>query len=221
MKRAIILVALLALSSTAAAQRNTRDQMWEFGVLVGSLSGEDIKGVNGSRIETESSSAWGLAMAYNFNSHFSLGGEITWASPDYEALIIPDDGLGNPGTPEVIRHELSMFSYSFKGTFNLLKGPLTPYAELGFGWTEVDSNIASQPPVTGCWWDPWWGYICDTFYNTYSKTRETYSGALGIRWDMDNGMSLKGSYSISSLDTSKATEDADFEIYRLDLTWRF
>ena len=189
--------------------------------MVGSIGGDEIKGTNGSRIKTDSAVGWGLMMAYNFNSHFSLGGEITWGSPDYEALIIPDDGLGNPGTPEVINHELSMFSYKFKGTFNLLKGPLTPYAELGFGWTEVDSNIANQPPLTGCWWDPWWGYICDTFYSTYSKTRETLSGAIGVRWDMDNGMSLKGSYGLSTIDTSKATEDAEFDMYRVDLTWRF
>lgn len=190
-------------------------------MLIGNLSGDTMDGDNGSSIDTDSSSAYGVVLGYNFNSHFSLGGEFSWASPDYEALIIPDDGFGNPGTPQVIRHEMSLFSYSLKGTFNLLEGPLTPYAELGFGWTEVDSNIANQPPITGCWWDPWWGYVCDTFYSTYSKTRETYMGALGLRYDMNNGMTLKGSYGQMQISTSKASDDANMDYYRLDLSWRF
>jgi len=221
MKRVITLAAALALSSTAIAQQNNRGDTWEFGVLIGGLGSESLDGDNGSAIDIDSSSAWGLTLGYNFNSHFALAGEFSWASPDYEALIIPDDGFGNPGTPEIIRHEMSLFSYSLKGTFNLLEGPLTPYAELGIGWTEVDSNIANQPPITGCWWDPWWGYVCDTFYSTYSKTRETYSGALGVRWDMNNGMTLKGSYGLMRLDTSKASDDANLDYYHLDLSWRF
>ncbi len=218
MKRVIILVAALALSSTAVAQQNSRNQMWDFGVLVGNLSGDTIEGADDSSLETSSAAIYGFNFAYNFNSHLALGAELSWAKPDYDATIIPDDGVGDP---EVIRHTANLFSYGFKGTFNLLKGPLTPYAELGIGWTEMDSNVSDQPPVTGCWWDPWWGYVCDTFWSTYSKTRETYSGALGVRWDLDNGMSLKGSYGVMQVDTSKATSDAKLDYYRVDLAWRF
>ncbi len=218
MKRVIILVAALALSSTAVAQQSTRNQMWDFGLLVGNLSGDTIEGADDSSLETSSAAIYGFNFAYNFNSHFALGGELSWAKPDYDATIIPDDGIGDP---EVIRHTANLFSYGFKGTFNLLKGPLTPYAELGIGWTEMDSNVSDQPPITGCWWDPWWGYVCDTFWSTYSKTRETYSGALGVRWDLDNGVSLKGSYGVMQVDTSKATSDAKLDYYRVDLAWRF
>ncbi len=218
MNRVLILIAALALSSTAVAQQNTRDDMWEFDLLVGNMDGDTIAGENGSSIRTDSTTNYGFAMAYNFNSHWSLGGEFLWGSPDYDAIIIPDDGFG---LPEVIRHELSTFSYSFKGTFNLLDGPLTPYVEAGFGWTEMDSNVASQPPITGCWWDPWWGYVCNTYVNTFSKTRESVSGALGIRWDLDNGMTLKGSYGLNQINTSRALDKAEMEFYRLDVGWRF
>jgi hypothetical protein len=116
---------------------------------------------------------------------------------------------------------MDLFSYMFKGTFNLLEGPITPYAELGFGWTEMDSNVADQPPITGCWWDPWWGYICNTYVSTFSKTRETLTGALGIRMDLGNGMTLKGSYGMMRIDTSRAAESAEMNYYRLDVGWRF
>ena len=221
MKRVIILIAALALSSTAVAQQSSRNQMWDMGVFYGNLSGISIEGADDSSLETSSAAIYGFNFAYNFNSHFALGAELSWSRPDYDAVIIPDDGFGNPEPPQTIRHQMDLFSYGFTGVFNLLEGPLTPYAELGFGWTEVDSNVADQPPITGCWWDPWWGYVCDTFWSTYSKTRETYRGALGVRWDLDNGVSLKGSYGVMQIDTSKATSNADMDYYRLDLAWRF
>ena len=218
MKKALLLLAVLGLSTTAVAQQNSRDDTWEFGVLLFNQGSTDLNGADESSIDIDDALSFGLGIAYNFNSHFSLGGELSWSSPDYSAVIIPDDGIG---IPETINHELSVFSYGLKGTFNLLDGPFTPYAELGLGWSNVDSNIADQPPVTGCWWDPWWGYICDTFYSTYSKTREYYAGALGLRWDFDNGMSLKGSYGIQEVSTGKSTEDASFEQIRVELAWRF
>jgi len=221
MKRAIVLVAALAISSTALAQQNNRSDTWEFSLLVGNLEGETLSGANGSSIVIDSTTAYGLALNYNFNSHWALGGELSWGSPDYDAIIIPDDGFGNPLPPQTIRHEMDLFSYTFKGTFNLLDGPLTPYAELGFGWTEMDSNVASSPPITGCWWDTWWGYICNTYVNTFSKTRETLTGALGIRWDLNNGMTLKGSYGLMRIDTSRASSSAEMNFYRLDVGWRF
>lgn len=217
----MILIAALALSSTAVAQQNDREDMWEFGLLVFDQSSEDLRGENGSSLSVDSTLAYGFNFAYNFSNHFSLGGEVSWSSPDYDAIVIPEDAFGNPGTPEVIRHEMSIFSYSIKGTFNLLDGPLTPFAEVGLGWANLDSNVADRPPQTSCYWDPWWGYICDTFVSTYDKTREFYAGAVGVRWDLDNGMSLKGSYGLQDINTSKATEDASLEIIRFDLAWRF
>jgi len=217
MKRVLAVLAVLAMSSTAAAQ-NDREGMWEFGLLVNEMSSEQLSGENGSFIATDSSTGYGLSIGYNFSNRLALSGDFTWNTPDYVAVLIPDDGFG---LPEVINHELGVFTYSLKGTFNFFEGPITPYVEAGFGWTNIDSNIADQPPITGCWWDPWWGYVCDTFYSTYDKTRETLTGAAGIRWDMDNGMTLKGSYGIQEVNTSKATEDASLEIYRLDLSWRF
>ena len=217
MKKVLIAIAALGLSTTAFAQ-NDRGGMWEFGVLLFNQSSISLDGADDTFIDVDDALAFGVGLAYNFNNHFSLGGELSWSSPDYTAIIIPDDGVG---VPEQINHELSVFSYSIKGTFNLLDGPFTPYLDAGIGWANVDSNIASEPPVTGCWWDPWWGYICDTFYNTYDKTQEFYSAALGLRWDLDNGMTVKGSYGIQELDTSRTTEDASLEMIRLELNWRF
>lgn len=217
MKRVTVTIAALLLASTAMAQQD-RSNMWEFGVSLNNFSSESLDGSNGSFVDIDSSTGFGLALNYNFNNHFAIGGEFTWNTPDYDALFVPED----PGAdPERIRYELDVFGVNLKAVWNLLDGPITPYVEAGLGWADVDSNIIDQPPITGCWWDPWWGYICDTFFSTYGKTQESYNGAVGIRWDMDNGMTLKGSYGILKIDTSAATDDASLDAFRAEVMWRF
>ncbi len=217
MKRILIVVAALALSTTAAAQQS-RDGKWEFGLNLNNFSGEFLSGANGSYIDTATTTAYGMSVGYNFSNRLALSGEIVWGTPNYRASLIPDSG---PGIPIEIDHEMDLFNYALKGTFNLLEGPITPFVEAGFGWTNMDSNVADSAPITGCWWDPFWGYVCDTFYSTYSKTQETYSAAAGIRWDMNNAMSLKGSYGMLEIQTDSATEDLGMEVWRLDVIWRF
>jgi len=219
MKRTIILVSALMLSATAAAQ-NDRSDMWEFGVIYNNQSSESIVGKEGqgSAIAIDDDDGWGLSFAYNFDNRFALGADFIWSSPRYTAVLIPEGILP---APEVINHKMDLFTYNIKGTWNILEGPVTPYLDAFYGWTNIDSNIADQPPITGCWWDPWWGYVCDTFYSTYSKTRNSYGGSAGIRWDTGNGWTLKASYGILEIDTSKATAKANLEVYRLDLAWLF
>ena len=176
MKRVTVTIAALLLASTAMAQQD-RSNMWEFGVSLNDMSSVSLKGSNGSSIDIDGSTGFGLSLNYNFNNHFALGGEFTWNAPDYKALFIPTD----PGQePQRINYEMDMFGVNLKGVWNVIDGPITPYLELGLGWMDVDSNVVDQPPITGCWWDPWWGYICDTFYSTYGKTQESYNGAAGV-----------------------------------------
>lgn len=217
MKRVTVTIAALLLASTAMAQQD-RSNMWEFGVSLNNLSSESLSGSNGSFVDIDSSTGFGLTLNYNINNHFAFGGEFTWNTPDYDALFVPED----PGQdPQRINYEMDVFGLNLKAVWNLIDGPITPYVEAGLGWADIDSNVSDQPPITGCWWDPWWGYICDTFYSTYGKTQESYNGAVGVRWDMDNGMTLKGSYGILKIDTSSATEDLSLDAFRAELLWRF
>jgi hypothetical protein len=213
----MVTIMALMLASTATAQQD-RSNMWEFGVSLNNFSSEKLDGSNDSYVDIDSSTGWGLALNYNFNNHFAIGGEFTWNRPDYDALFIPTD----PGEdPARIRYEMDIFGVNLKAVWNLIDGPITPFVEAGLGWADIDSNVLDQPPITGCWWDPWWGYICDTFYSTYGKTQESYNGAVGVRWDMDNGVTLKGSYGILKIDTGNSTDDASLDAFRAEVLWRF
>jgi len=220
MKRVFILVSALVLSATAAAQ-NDRSNMWEFGLIVNDQSSETLNGADASAIAIDGDTGWGLNVTYNINNRFAVGADFIWSSPRYEFVYIPEIAPGVPGPPEVINHKMDLFTYNIKGTWNILEGPVTPYLDAFYGWTNIDSNVADQPPITSCWWDPWWGYVCDTFFSTYSKTRNSYGGSAGLRWDTGNGWTVKASYGILEIDTSKATAKANMEVIRVDLAWLF
>jgi len=211
-------IALLLLSSFASAQAvRDRAGTWEFGLQVVDTSSETLSGEEGSGLSVGSDTGWGISGGYNFTNRLAILGDWTWRKPSYDATFLVED----TGELETISHSLNMNTLNFKGVFYFTEGALAPFVEAGLGWTHLDSNVVDGPPTTGCWWDPWWGYICRDFFSTYSDTRTSYSAAAGLRWDLRNGMTLRGSYGLLEVDTSSSTEDASMETIKLDLLWRF
>jgi opacity protein-like surface antigen len=209
---------LLGLSGVAAAQGD-RAGTWEAGFSLADLSGETLTGQRpGVSLDVSDDISWGGTMNYNLTDRLALGGDFWFSSPDYQATRV----LDNAGqTTQSISSELDIWTIQLKGTFNFIDGPFTPFVEVGAGWTEIDSNIPDGPPTTGCWWDPWWGYVCTSFYDTYSETRTSMIYGAGLRWEMGNGVILKGSYSLLDVETNQASEDAELDVIRLDLLWSF
>jgi len=215
MKRVMVTIMALMLASTATAQQD-RSNMWEFGVSLNNLSSESLSGSNGSFVDIDSSTGFGLALNYNFNNHFAVGGEFTWNKPDYDALFVPTD----PGEdPQRVNYELDVFGVNLKAVWNLIDGPITPYVEAGLGWADVDSNIVDQPPITGCWWDPWWGYICDVWQPTFDSWSFSYGGGAGLRAQLAPRFFLEGSYSLLAVDFD--VENVLFQGFRLNVGWTF
>jgi len=211
-------IALLLLSSFASAQAvRDRAGTWEFGLQVVATSSETLSGEEGSGLSVGSDTGWGISGGYNFTNRLAILGDWTWRKPSYDATFLVED----TGELETISHSLNMNTLNFKGVFYFTEGALAPFVEAGLGWTHLDSNVVDGPPTTGCWWDPWWGYICRDFFSTYSDTRTSYSAAAGLRWDLRNGMTMRGSYGLLEVDTSSSTEDASMETIKLDLLWRF
>jgi opacity protein-like surface antigen len=126
-----------------------------------------------------------------------------------------------PPSTTTVSHRLSQFNGRIIGTFNMMDGPLVPYIDAGFGWTYVDSNVADGPPTTGCWWHPWWGYICSNFWNTYSSTETSYGVGLGLRYEIRGGSFIKGSYNYWKLNSGGASDDFDLGSFRVEYGWNF
>ena len=144
----------------------------------------------------------------------ALGFDMLYAKPRYRATFnTEDEGLVS------VRHEMSVYSGQFNGTWNLMEGSFTPYLQLGAGWTYVDSNVSDGPPVTGCWWDPWWGYICISDWRTYETSEFSYNLGLGVRWDINNAVFTRAAYSREYLSLDNGT--LNFDMLTLEMGLMF
>ncbi|MBD3855301.1 MAG: porin family protein, partial [Acidobacteria bacterium] len=86
----------------------------------------------------------------------------------------------------------------------------------------IDTNIPSGPPTTGCWWDPWWGYVCYSSYPTETTDAFSYQALLGIRYEFDNDRTfLRLGYTSQWMSFSSASGTPRFDVVVLDIGWMF
>jgi opacity protein-like surface antigen len=213
-KRLIILLVLLTLSTSVHAQRFNKKQIhdslryrnWEAGLLLQYQTSSSNDFQEGSSIDIDSSLGFGFGFGWNWTEKWHLGYRFSLNKPDYSATIVPED----PEEPaQTIDYTMSKYSHQFNVTYHFLKGPITPFIQAGVGWTKLDSNIISRPPTTGCWWDPWWGYICTTTWETFKTSEFTYNVGLGLRWDINGAIFLRGAYNRQFISLSNGSLDVD------------
>jgi len=215
--RTLVALLLAAVSTNVLAQRDSgRAKTFEVGFQATNISGDSYTGVNGAGIDVSNDTAFGIVGGYNFTNKFQVGAEMMWADPSYRV----DRALADTGLITSIDAELDVATFILKAVYNFLDGPVTPYIEAGAGWVRVDSNIQEGPATTGCWWDPWWGYVCSTFYDTYSDTRTGITYALGVRWDVSRDFVLRASYGKIDMDTNYAIENVSLDALRVELLWK-
>ena len=176
---------------------------------------ESSDGPNESSVDIDSGYGVGFSFGYNFTEHLALRFDGSWSRADYDAVLnTEDEGLVR------INHRLSLFNGQINGVYNVLEGAFTPYLQAGIGWSYVDSNVADGPPATGCWWDPWWGYICSNFYLTYAETNFSWNVGAGLRYEFQRGMFVRGGWERTHIDGGSGA-DPRFDAYRVELGWLF
>jgi opacity protein-like surface antigen len=210
---------LLPLAGTAFAQRGfDREQSFEFGVGVADTGSLGVIGIEGARLDVKSDlglSVWG---GYNFGEHFALLGELTMANPGYTATRV----LQGTNAVDTIDANLDMSMLQVKGVYNILKGRVTPFVELGAGWTHLDSNLVQGPGIVNCWFDPFFGFVCRQFYDTYQDTRPTFSASAGVRWDVTDRTLLRASFGQTRIDTdNNMGNHIDIDTARIAAAWKF
>ena len=217
MRNLVVAILLVALPSISAAQGG-RAGIWEASVSAVFQDSKTIGSENGSFLEMDTRTGWGINFAYNFTNKLSLGMDLEFVRPDYVAVLVDDSGL----LPDLnINHQMSQFNGRLKGSFNLFEGPFTPFLEAGLGLSVFDSNVADGPPTTGCWWHPYYGYICENFYSTFSDTLFSYGAGAGLRYEFIGGLFIKASYNIWEMDGMGQAEDSTFAAARFELGGMF
>ncbi|MCJ8319239.1 MAG: porin family protein [Colwellia sp.] len=215
-KKAIILSLLLAsllagYASDAAANQTKRAGKWESTFQFSNTQSFDINGAEGSGVDVDNDLGWGFTFGYNVNEHILVNFEWMASSPKYTATFVNDDGQSTS-----IKHKMDIYTTQVNGIYHFTRDQFTPFIQAGLGWSYIDSNIANGPPVGGCWYDPWWGYICDSYQSTYDDTRFSYNVAAGFRYEIDTGLTIKASYKQLWMDLSNS-KDASMGIFHLEI----
>jgi opacity protein-like surface antigen len=194
----------------------SRDGRFETSVVLAyqnSIS-EDSEG--GSSLDVKSNVGWGFSIGWNWTEKLNFQYRLTSNSPKYLAVLVPED-------PDILQQEierkLSKLSHRLNATYHFFDGGLTPFVSGGIGYTTVDSNFPKGPPQIGCWWDPWWGYICVGEYRTFSTSEFTYNIGVGARWDINNMIFSRAEFNREFISLDNGT--LDFDTFTLEFGLMF
>jgi opacity protein-like surface antigen len=218
----LLIAVLLAFALTPAAfaqSRSDRSQTWEFLFDLIYQDAYNIDFEGGSTANTDSDLGFSMGGAYNYSNRLQFQFLFDWMRIDYDATIQP--GAGNPNSSYGVRGELEAFTPRVNVVFNLMEGDFTPYVSAGVGWSWIDTNIPTGPPQTGCWWDPWWGYVCTTYQNTRNSDEFAYQAGVGVRWDINRGFAAKLGYEKEWIDVGTATSTPGFDVIRLQFAYKY
>ena len=176
-------VMVVMTAAPAEAQVQYREGHWQFSVPITFTSGVEFDGLAGTSVDLNNDVSWGFGFGYHVNSKFMVGMDITWISAHYDADVdIDTDGDIIPDGTVTLGGRLDASNFQGVGQFNFIdSGNFTPFVRGNLGFTYTDSNIPSGPTQGVCWWDPWWGYICDAWQPTFDQTSFSFGGSAGIR----------------------------------------
>lgn len=212
----VALGGLLAfLSSGLVLAQDFRSNTFETSLLYKSQSGEKFgapEGADEANVAFSSDNGWGLTFGHNFDEHLNLAFEFSKNTPKYETRFIDKEGEAR-----TLKHSATFYSGQLNGTYHLLKGPITPFVTAGLGWSNVDSNVSTGKGY--CVPDWYWGWYCHS--SSYNKNTFSYSAAVGLRADLNNGVFIRASYGMQWLDEKIGKDQPEFDVGKFEIGLRF
>jgi len=140
----VLVVVLFALAPALSSAQSA--QSWDFSIgaiyqdslSVGGEGGPETPTPDTSSLSVKSELGFTANFTYNINEHFAVGLDIDYLKPDYTAILVSED----PADADVrIDHSLTQWNGRLKGTWNITEGPLVPYVDFGYGWTNIDAPV--------------------------------------------------------------------------------
>jgi opacity protein-like surface antigen len=218
--KALLGVALYLIFAVATGVANAQSpKAGEFEYTVGAAYSfsDSYQASGGSSLYLSSRTGLRFGVEYFTSSKLSVGFDVTWVKPSYNAELVPDDGSPS----EFVSYRSTIFSGHFTGTYFFREGPVTPFVEAGLGWTFFDSNVSDGAPIVGCWWDPFWGYICSDFYSTYNATNFSYGAGVGMRWNFARDRAVNVGYRWLEIEADGLGEKPTLESAVVEFIFRF
>jgi opacity protein-like surface antigen len=193
-----------------------RGGTWDFFMPLTYNPPETWNGQGGSKLDLDATWGFGFGFGYNFSDHFQLNGLFSWSARNYTATYVATNtGLSN-------KYSNTEYSSTFglNGIYYLLSGNISPFVSGGIGWTYIDSSIPNGPTSGTCWWDPWYGYVCSSYYPTKTQTDWSYNLGIGVRFDLNRQFSLAPSYNRAWIELDNSSGTPYVDIWRLDFIFR-
>jgi len=125
---------LVSGSLPAIAADSNREETWQFYFPITYVSSEKFDGQSGTFVELNDDISFGVAVGYNFNERWYLGGEITWMNMSYNAEVaIDDEGDGIPDELVRVSGTSDSNSLQLSGQYNFLEKSFTPFVRASLG----------------------------------------------------------------------------------------
>lgn len=210
-----LLLLILPMGEALAFDPGPREGKWDFTIQMRYVADQNLNGSGGSSADINDTLGWGFGIGYNFTNNFALAMDISWANPSYKATYT--DSITN--SPQSYYGSLYTSTVALNMTYYFTQGAIAPFVIGGIGSTFIDSNIPTGSSSSGCWYDPWYGYVCNTYQSTYSTSNLSYNAGLGLRWDLAPGFFLRGILAEQWIDTSEGT--LEIPNFRLDIGFSF
>jgi hypothetical protein len=208
-------LAALAISASAEAADADRAQRWEATLQSRYTGSETVKFDNGATADVNGSTGFGFGFAYNFDNKRAAGIDFAWNSLNYAGTATQTGGA--TATVSATAYTSSAL---LNGTYHFIDGPFTPYVSGILGFTYTDTGIPAGV-TTGCWWYPWYGYICGPVTYSRTSTDFTYGVGAGLRWDVTPGFFLKGGVQQQWITMGAASGTPTFTMGRFDIGFKF
>jgi hypothetical protein len=208
---------LTPILAQAQAQEGARAQRWEVNVGTRYIEGKSVTFDNGATADIDDTWSFLVGSWYNVSPQLQFGGELGFANIDYRGNATP--AVGNPAAGLQVSGTGYTTSLIFGGTYNFFKAPLTPYISANAGWIYTDTGVPDGA-ANGCWWYPWYGYVCGTYTYTKTWTDFTYGWGLGVRWDVSRGVFLRAGAQQSWWSPGTSQSTPNFISYRAEIGFK-
>jgi hypothetical protein len=207
---------MLGWSAAASAQGSfSRAGSWDLYIGPQYVESKTLHFDGGARAELEDSASLLFGFGYHPNRALCFDFMFSSASADYVGIA-----RNAAGDERRFVSDMTSSSFSLGATYYILPTKLTPFVSAIIGYTYIDSGVENGEYYDSCWWDPWYGYYCSPYADTYSSSDFSYGGAVGLRYDFDNHFFLKGTVGVTDVDMN-TTGSSTFTYYNLVAGFNF
>jgi len=209
------MVCLLAMSFGGALHAGQAGD-YDFYIVVPFTNGEDLEFDGGAEAKIEDDIGFGFGFGTFITKNLVVRGNMTWNSASYSATRILDDGNNSR---EVFGGKYDSSSLSLGADYYFTTGRFSPFVSADLGLFYIDSNIPSGRPVSQCWWDPWYGYTCDSYQPSFGDNTWFYGVGAGARMEFGRSNFFKLGYYERWVDFDRVSGSPSFGIFRFEFGW--